>query len=206
MRTFRYRMTTPPGGYRYQVPFSNEEILAGDFAQLVNKVRVAYARNKVTPPVDLAARIEHYICLSTNEQFCTGEYEPGDAQARVGTVSDISRTSSDISNVRMKMSLEEFLVPPPDAERRAKVCAACSCNSHGFCTNCHGLAKHVVKAIGDRTTTLDSRLGICSVCSCDNRAKIHVSKKALQLVRRPPNEGKYPDTCWLVQEGVIPHG
>lgn len=203
MRTFRYRQLGPPSGYSYKVPFSGEWLQAGDLASLVQRVRLAYTRNSKPAPPDLAARIEHDICLRNPESFCTGDYESGDEQASIVTTRDVKEATG---RLKLKWSPERFLAPVEQAESRAKVCVTCRLNSKGFCTTCNGLKGYVLDAIGSRTTSLDDQLGVCGVCACIIKAKIHVSKEALLAAGRPSGEGVYPDNCWMVTEEIAPNG
>jgi hypothetical protein len=205
MRTLRYKNSSPPGGYGCPVFFSGEFIEAGDLNQLVFKIRTAYQRNNVPIPDNLRAQVEHYICLHTDASVCQGDYEPGDEQSRILKTADIRRSVSELKKAELKWPLDKFLVPRALAETRAACCARCRLNELGHCTTCRGLAGYVKEAIAGRTTTLDSQLGICSVCSCLIAAKIHVSKEALQAAGRHPGEGEYPAHCWLTTEGVVPH-
>lgn len=196
MRKLQFRATVPPGGYTWRVPETGDELVAGDLAQLVNQARVIYARNKFEPPADLPARIEHDICLQIPESCCVGTHEPGDVKRRMVNARAV-REATALKTIRLKWDLNRFLVPPVEAERRAAICAACPLNFQGFCTTCNGLKNFVVEAIGGRTTTMDAKLGVCSVCSCLIKAKVHISAEALKAARKSPEEGEYPSNCWM---------
>ena len=202
MRRFLYRATVPPGGYCYRVPETGDELIAGDMAQLVIMTRAIYVRNKITVPDDLSARVEHYICLHVPASFCVGTYAEGDEQHRVVNAKAV-REASDLKVTRLKWGPEKFLAPLPLAEQRAATCIKCKLNYEKFCTTCNGLKDYVVAAIGGRTTTLDSRLGVCSVCSCLLKAKIHVSVEALKALKPRSGDGEYPENCWMQKEGIV---
>lgn len=201
MRTFRYRATVPPGGYTWRVPETGDELVAGDLAQLVNQARAIYARNKVEPPEGLAARIEHSICLQVPESFCGGEHEKGDVVQRMVSARAVKEATA-LKTVRLKWDQDRFLVPMAEVERRAEICVKCPLNYQGFCTTCNGLKDYVVEAIGDRRSTVDAKLGVCSICSCLLKAKVHISLEALNAARKSPDEGQYPPNCWLFKEST----
>lgn len=203
MREFATRMTVPPGGYFYKVPETGDEVLGGTLMQAVDMVRKIYFRNKIAIPSDLSARVEHFICLHVPESFCKGEYEPGDEQFRVINPREIRNEATKLTRIKLKWGSEKFLAPIELSEKRARVCAGCGCNARNVCTTCNGLKDYVVKAIGSRTTSVDSQLGVCSVCSCIAKAKVHISVEALREVRPVSGTAAYPDHCWMVKEGII---
>jgi hypothetical protein len=202
MMKFRFRASEPPCGYSYRVIPTGDELLAGSLAAVVNQARVVYTRNKLTPPADLAAQIEHSICLRS-PGFCSGTREPGDEASMNLSVTGVKESAARMKKIRLKWPPGRFLASPVLAEQRAAVCVACPYNHVGFCTTCHGLKGFAEEVVGDRRTSLDGKLGVCAVCSCISKTKIHVSAEALKAHRRPKEEGTYPSACWLCQEGIV---
>lgn len=201
MRKFLIRRTVPPGGFVYKIPETGDEVTHGDFAQLVTAVRTVYTRNKLTPPNNLPDLIEHFICLHSPPSFCFGTYEPGDAQSHSTSRTKVVE-ASEFKNVRLKWPRERYLAPLPLAEQRAATCVKCAEHSPGFCTVCNGLAGFAEKIVGERTTGYDKQLGLCSICDCIVKVKIHISVEALRLTPEKTSQAPYPDNCWLVTEGV----
>lgn len=200
MRTFRMPNVTPPSGFKYVVPETGMEVLAGGMDNLVVSVQRHYAVNKLPIPKNLRAVIEHYLCLINPETFCRGEYEPGDQQTVNITTSAI-KEATNYASARLKWGPDKFLCSQAEADRRASICVSCPENYRGICTTCNGLKDYVVKAIGDRVTAYDSRLGVCSRCSCLVKAKVHISMPAIRAVTPPADFDKYPANCWM-HEGV----
>lgn len=202
MRKLIQRNVVPAGGYTYRMPETGDEFVAGNLAQLVIMVGKVYLRNKLKIPENLEALIEHFICLHNSPSICTGTYEAEDAQMRAVRAVDV-REASDFGKIRLKWGPDKFLAPLVLAEQRAQTCIGCKLNYKGFCTTCNGLKDFVLKAIGERATVYDSKLGVCSVCSCLIKAKIHISAAALKAAPKNKNEGRYPEGCWLLAEGIV---
>lgn len=78
------------------------------------------------------------------------------------------------------MSDEELFVDQPEAERRALVCLNCPrnlqyVNGHDPKSPTLAQSKFCSLAQG-RNTTADGALGICGVCTCLNKCKVHFAK------------------------------
>ena len=196
MRRFKQARVTPPSGFVYLVPETNVEIRAGDFDNLVDRVRKHLAVNKRALPDGLASTIEHYICLINPASFCIGESEDGDRQSVVTSAQKI-KDATNMASTRLKWGADRFLTSQDEAERRAEICMNCRENFRGVCTTCNGLKDYVVKAIGDRVTRRDAQLGVCTFCSCLIKAKVHISAEALKVVTPPGERDRYPDHCWM---------
>lgn len=98
-------------------------------------------------------------------------------------------------------------VAPEISQRRAEVCAPCRFNTEGdllsFFTRqaSEAIRKALEIVRGENlTTTRDGKLGVCSVCDCPLRLKVHfpierIKQKMPQEVRE-----KLPEWCWIVKE------
>ena len=98
-------------------------------------------------------------------------------------------------------------VPNEEAEVRAAVCAPCIKNEHGDWWESAKTA--VADAIRSQialkkklnvSTSMDHRIGTCSVCSCNLKLLAHVPIEILK--EREPTEriSAYPATCWKRQQ------
>lgn len=90
----------------------------------------------------------------------------------------------------LKNMVYNSYVSKEEAERRAGICSTCPHNVKGNEGWADLVAYH---SIGDRTTPYDSKLGMCELCSCPLRAKVHlggdlgINMETLRLL---------PDFCW----------
>ena len=98
---------------------------------------------------------------------------------------------------RARLSGKLFFAPPHEAEQRAKICSTCPLNNKSQCSVCGGLLALVRKLVGRRETSYDSLLGVCSLCGCLLRAKVHVSAEVLRMTPTVPAAEDVPEQCWL---------
>lgn len=173
------------------------ECIAGDMDNLVFAVQRHYSANKIPIPKNLRLVMEDYICSINPPTFCKGEYDAESAsQASIMNAQKIKEATA-MASTRLKWGPDRFLAPIEEAEDRALTCLPCPDNFKGICTTCNGLKDYVVKAIGDRVTRFDDKLGVCTHCSCLVKAKVHISKEALRVVTPPSSVEQYPAHCWM---------
>lgn len=97
------------------------------------------------------------------------------------------------------------VVAKEEAERRAAICVECPRHD-----TTGGLAKYLVKEAAaeimavfgilknkDVTTSLDDKLGVCEICECPMRAKVHVSNEILKKHIKPDQIAKLHEKCWI---------
>jgi hypothetical protein len=100
-------------------------------------------------------------------------------------------------------------VDKSQAEARAAVCAACEFNRPGDMSN--WFTRAVSEAIRTKmglfrglnlTTTRDDRMGVCDVCSCALKLKLHIP--IVHIKNEMPTEvsDALPQHCWIVKEKV----
>ena len=195
MMTFRHRNILPPGGYQYTVPETGQSFLDGVFNDLVNGVRLHLAKNSIPVPPDLAARIEHSICLRCPKGFCRGEAEPGDAHQDPIRAVDV-REATSLHQTRLKWSVDRFLASDAVVAARVAICKACPENVRGYCTTCNGLRGFASKIVGTRAERYEKELGVCQRCKCLLPVKVHISDEALRAVK---DSNEYPPSCWVNQ-------
>jgi hypothetical protein len=98
-------------------------------------------------------------------------------------------------------------VNPVKSEWRASVCAPCLKNQPG---DWFDAVKNVIAdAIRSQlslkkkinvSTSLDDRLGTCSVCSCNQRLKVHVPIEHIKKHTEEKTVKEFPAWCWVRQE------
>jgi hypothetical protein len=196
MREFVQKNLVPPSGYFYIVPETGAEIIAYDKAALTLAVNTHYDANDLEVPTDLVRRIEHFLCLRNPISFCKGEFEPNDVVPLVTSIDSIKEATKRMSS-RLKWGKGQFLATQLEAERRALICVSCPENRKGICTTCNGLNSYTVEAVGNRTTNVDSQLGLCSHCECLLKVKVHISFDALKVVTKEADRMTYPVNCWM---------
>jgi hypothetical protein len=160
---------------------------------LVLQVQDHYHINKLTPPDDLEAIIEDFICAQMPEGICEGG--PARKPRRLDYFSVLKAT--ELLLRRTITSANQFFVPLPDASRRAEICANCPKNLLHMCTTCNGLRTTFRRLVANRTTSFDDRLGVCEACGCGLQAKVHISKQFLPPM---PEDTKdtVPKNCWAL--------
>lgn len=98
-------------------------------------------------------------------------------------------------------------VSPDISQHRAETCASCRFNTEGdllsFFTRpvSEAIRKALELVRGDNlTTTLDSKLGVCSVCDCPLRLKVHFPMPRIQAKMNPETVKQLPEWCWILKE------
>ena len=193
---FAHANVVPPTGYIYAQEHEGTlyTFQSPTWTDLKGKLRSWYRSKNLEWPGDdeMRARMEEFVCARLGPGFCVGKTR------RIGRV----LSASSILGVTRIMLARAFkgdkgvLVPPEEAERRAKICVNCTKNLHGICTSCAGNEFGGVLAwliSGNRSTQYDQYLDTCEPCGCLLRAKVHVSLD--ELAKTPPQS--YPENCWL---------
>lgn len=197
MRVFRFRNIMPAGGYRYTVPETGESFLTGDLRSLVREVAAHYERNLLTRPSNLAAIIEHDICLHAPPDFCRGTFEAGDhQQTPISPI--VIREASQIHKTRLKWPESRFIAPDAEVARRVDICKICPENAKGYCTTCNGLGGMAKRIVGDRAERYEAELGVCRLCQCLLPVKVFISAEALRAVKSGGGL-PYPKPCWMTE-------
>lgn len=182
----------PPGGaWFYTIPetqakFEDRMSLFG----LIQKVSEHYRANNLPVPEDLRLKIEQFICENTPSGVCTG----GSGNYRKLDFFSIL-TATELLIKRRITKAEAFYVTKEEADHRASICANCPLNLRHMCTTCNGLRETFKKLVASRTTSYDSKLGVCEACGCGLSAKVHISNKYLPPMPEDTKD-KVPDYCW----------
>lgn len=181
------KSSVPPLGWIVNCPIVNEEVYGGDFWDMVKNCEKLVLSKGIATPLDFVTQIEHNLC----------DRLAGDS----GCVpcSRIKQTLGFGEIVRWVRAMYSFavnqgfqLVPQEEAERRAKICAACpyQINTSG-CWGCKGIAGMLPQIAGAKTTSYDNQLKACGVCGCYNAVAVH-----LPIDVQSSEKLEFPDFCW----------
>lgn len=192
---FAHRGSTPPTGYVFEVEHEGEKFVfqASTKTDLLRQLRVWHSRKEVPWPgeSEMEARVEDFICRLTPPGFCVGGDRPKVPFLSVPAIRDASKLM-----LNRVIRGTKTLVPPEEAERRARICANCPQNLHGICTSCAGNEFHDIfqwLIRRGRRTEFDQVLDTCYTCGCLLQAKVHVSLDELAKLEKH----SYPENCWL---------
>ena len=104
-------------------------------------------------------------------------------------------------------------VPPPQANARAAICAACPLNEAGDLLKFFTLpvAAAIRRAYNLRRdwkleTAFDERLGVCGACDCVTKLLVHIPLATKLAHISAPAKAKLNSSCWITAEekGQIP--
>ena len=177
----------PSGGWWVKCPVTKETIYGGDFGDMVKYCEKKILERGLVPPPDLISQIENALCErlagSSNCVPCS------QAKQTLG-FGEIVRWVRAMYNFATKSQFQ--LVDQEEAERRAKICAACPHQiSTSGCWGCKGIAGMLPAIAGARKTSYDGQLKACGVCGCYNAVSVHLPLDVQQDAHL-----NFPDHCW----------
>lgn len=221
------RRQFPPGGFVFFEPKTNWRSSPGfTFEQTVEEIirhRLANPRFATQWNTDfdsVADELDAYTCvrISMDPNYCSGgspNFPPVPAPPRpwpglpnVGAV--VAGTRKVVTGIAV---LLDWLgqggkpVDPLQAEARAGTCAACPHNKPDdltavFTVPASELIRKQLAIKNDLkiATPYDEKLGICELCACPLKLKVHTP--IVHILKRLPQEvlAKLPDFCWIAQE------
>lgn len=98
-------------------------------------------------------------------------------------------------------------VEQPLAESRAKTCVGCEFNKQGrltdfFTQTASDAIKKTLEVKNDMriSTQSDDKLGVCSLCLCPVKLKVHVPIKFIDQHTSIPIRQSLPEWCWMKNE------
>lgn len=193
---FASRGTTPPIGYVFAIEHGGEvfRFQAPMRDGILKKLRAWHADKGLEWPgeAEMESRLEHYICQLIPAGFCKN-MAPG-AGVPFFSSARIREQTRLFANKAIRHP--ELRVPREEANRRARICAACPNNMHGICTSCAGNEFQDIFAMfksAGCTTDYDQVLDTCTACGCLLKTKVHVSIDLLSKLE----QHEYPGNCWL---------
>jgi hypothetical protein len=141
----------------------------------------------LVPPTDIISQIENSLC----ERLAgSGNCVPCSQAKQTLGFGEIVRWVRAMYNFATQSKFQ--LVDQEEAERRAKICAACPHQiSTSGCWGCKGIAGMLPAIAGARKTSYDGQLKACGVCGCFNAVSVH-----LPLDVQQDSHLSFPDHCW----------
>ena len=96
-------------------------------------------------------------------------------------------------------------VPTELAQQRANVCATCPMNYKGewwwnMATQLAINARSELRRIMNLHVEGEEKLGVCEVCGCRLKLKIHTPYKHIYRQSTSEQLTKYPNHCWILKE------
>lgn len=185
---YERKINVPSGGWWCICPTTEQRIAGGDFWDLVKNCSEYIVSTGKVPPPDLSYRVENALCdrLAGSEDCvpCT----------------QVNRQNVNFESiVRWVRAMYGFatksrfqLVSQEEAERRARICAACPYQvTTAGCWGCKGIAGMLPAIAGARKTSYDAQLKACGVCGCYNAVSVHLPVDA-----QGGEELEFPEFCW----------
>lgn len=192
MKKFANKGVTPPGGFVYVDVKTGTTFRHISFNSILGQIRNFRIANGMPLPPGWGDEIEDEMCERYEPPVWKYEVEEP-AHGRSIKISDVVNF---VKVVGAWMADGGEFVPQEEAERRAAICSACPLNQPiDGCTPCVQLLEKISKAIGGRQTSRDAGLQGCAVCSCSNKAQVHIP---LEVLHRGVTPGMvFPEEfCW----------
>lgn len=207
-----------PNGFVFVLPevnfksgrFDSFQKIVSDVSFIINgNLAMAEQRGWPTQKADIEDWVDDYnarVCDYNGwDDYITGKGE----QTHPKSMPPLTRMSALAAGAK---SLAEMLggERPVEAEQsaaRAKVCTTCPKNLPGDLTNFFerataDLIRRRIEVINDLklTTPHDQKLGVCDICLCPMRLKVHVPIET--IARHMPDQvaQDFPDYCWIKKE------
>ena len=177
----------PPKGWLVKCPVLNVDVQGGDFWDMVGKCEKLLISNGINPPTDLLSQIENNLCdRLAGHPACV----PCSQEKQKLGFAEIVRWVKAMYQFAINGKFE--LVPQEEAERRAKICAACPHQiATSGCWGCKGIAGMLPHIAGAKTTSYDPQLKACGICGCYNAVSVH-----LPVEVQGGENLEFPDFCW----------
>ena len=182
---------SPPGEFRFKDPNSGFEMKEGTFYELVRTVAIHRRNNNFRPLME--AEIEDAVCQglspASQAEYCA-------EGARLPTFVPWTDVLSFLKTSAKWLGGGMTMVPQEEAERRAGLCQNCPYNRalSGGCAVCSNAVNSLRSNILHKSTSQDSKLQSCVICSCDNRTTVHIPIKTLETV--PHDFSLAKQWCW----------
>jgi hypothetical protein len=184
---YTVKNSVPAGDWWCTCPIINERVEGGDFWDMVNNCKKKLEDRGIMLPVDIVLQIEDALCsrLHGNEHCkpCTM------AEQKIG-FKEVVQWVRAMYSFAIKGGLA--LVPQEEAERRARICAACphQIETSG-CWGCRGVAGLIPAIAGARVTESDGQLKACGICGCYNAVSVHIPNDV-----QDTHSLQFPSFCW----------
>jgi hypothetical protein len=159
---------------------------------MVLAVREHRIANGYPLPPGWEVELESEVCKNYGPETCQYVDDAPNLEPRSIHISDVKNF---LRVVGTWMQSGKGYVEQEEAERRSGICAACPKNQEiEGCTACSNLVGTITSVLGDRVTKYDGVLKGCAVCSCSNRAQVHIPLEVLQ--KGVTENMNFPSHCW----------
>jgi hypothetical protein len=190
--SFVNKSLVPSGGFRYTEPASGVQFRSLSWNDLASSVRKHRIANGYPLPPGWEKELEAEVCKQYEPGTCMYVDETPNAEVRSITVSDVKNFLLVASTWMAKGGK---FVEQSEAERRANICVSCSKNQEIVgCSGCNNLVSTISGVVGGRGTGQDPFLKGCAVCSCSNKAQVHLP---LEILHKGVTDNmEFPEHCW----------
>lgn len=191
-KTFINKGIVPPGDFLYVEPASGFRFQTRSWSSMVLAVREHRIANGYPLPPGWEVELESEVCKNYGPETCQYVDDAPNLEPRSIHISDVKNF---LRVVGTWMQSGKGYVEQKEAERRSEICAACPKNQEiEGCTACSNLVGTITSVLGDRVTKYDGVLKGCAVCSCSNRAQVHIPLEVLQ--KGITENMSFPTHCW----------
>lgn len=189
------RDVVPKEGWTYVQDSTGTTIKGKSWNELVSRVRNYRIANGIALGQNFEERLGEEVCRQQGwgSPVCE-EQEPPPPHRRQISLSDVTNF---LKVLKHWMLNSPTLVDSTEADRRAKICAACPHNVEATgCFGCTNVAGMLFDVIKERSTPYDGQLKNCQVCGCVNRAQVWVPRETLDRGVSPEMREEFPEHCW----------
>lgn len=228
MATLKNRQVQIPGGFRFRIPeLKFQTTPYGSFDVVVSEVLKAVNANPKMAnlkrwPSDRTG-VENWVD-TTNAEICKlqghfdyinleGDLPKPPASTTLQRLQSVAGAVRKInSGVKLLLDWDrsgEEPVANGAAEHRASICVQCPKNSNGdltrwFTVPASEIIRNQLGRIHDLklSTSRDSQLGVCGVCNCVLKLKIHTPVHLLKEHVLEEVDRELPDFCWAKKQNL----
>lgn len=198
MRKLKIPWQGVPDDFRYTHPETGHVTTAVDVWTWLEKAKEHLKGNNLPEQPELFDLMQEQLCSTLPPEYCSYEQDDAGKQwinTRISFSDVIDFTKVLIAHAKTG---GEY-VSQEEADRRARICAACYLNVNvGGCGGCGQLVDLVTES---RSTPHDHLLKSCAVCHCYNKSQVHFPLATLEINDTPERQSQYPPTfCWKSQK------
>lgn len=216
----RSKKTLPPGGFAYTDP--NKGLKFDGSVSFLEQVGIVSRYRKANQfprasTVEVSEDIEAFTCQRVPD-FCSPSESGEDKKKGLGFLPKsihglVSRAASESSRIAVGARiLNEWRMEGPDpvaqeqSEQRAAICALCPYNQPESSFSIVGAAAETFKALmavrahKKIQTQHDDKLGVCDVCGCHLKLKVHTPIELVESGTPEDMLQMFPKICWVRTE------
>ncbi len=223
------RRTFPPGGYLFFEARTGWNAPGGsDFDGVVaaiiahRKANPRFEKEWATDQIDVENELDQYTCarLNNNEHYCDGgppasflkgllprRQSISQRFARAHVAGGVEKIAGGTGLLLDWLGSGGKPVAKELAEARASVCVTCPKNQEGglsrfFTVPASEMIRKQLAIKNDMKleTSHDAKLGVCGVCYCPLKLKVHTPIEYIKAHSKPEWVAEFPDFCWIKKE------